>query len=355
MTNRTLIVGAGLSGLALAHQLAAEGRPFVLVEARDRVGGRILTETVGDAAFDLGPAWFWPGQPRIAALIRTLGLKQFDQYASGALTYEDADGQVQRGRGYASMEGSVRLQGGLSALTDALAAPLPPETLRLSCPVRSVTKTARGVSATTVDGHRIEAARAVLAMPPRLAAQLTLTPELPPHATQLMESTPTWMAGQAKAVAVYDTPFWRDAGLSGDAMSRHGPMVEIHDASPARDGPFALFGFIGVPPNARENTDTLRAAIIAQLERLFGPDAAHPQAVIIKDWAHDGFTATARDSAPVYAHPTYGRPAALQTLWEGALFLGGTETAPQFGGFLEGALEAAEHVMTELRDTVGMA
>ena len=69
-----LIVGGGLSGLSLAYRLAAQGRDFMVLEARDRFGGRILGQDVGGGAFDLGPAWFWPGQPRIAALIARLGL-----------------------------------------------------------------------------------------------------------------------------------------------------------------------------------------------------------------------------------------------------------------------------------------
>ncbi|SMX42311.1 hypothetical protein [Octadecabacter ascidiaceicola] len=63
-----------------------------------------------------------------------------------------------------------------------------------------------------------------------------------------MQEIPTWMAGQAKAVAIYNAPFWREDALSGDAMSRHVPTVEIHDESPSKGEPYALFRFIGVPP-----------------------------------------------------------------------------------------------------------
>ena len=62
----TLIVGGGLSGLALAAKLQKAGQSFLVVEAAERLGGRILTKDVGDAGFDYGPAWFWPGQPRLA-------------------------------------------------------------------------------------------------------------------------------------------------------------------------------------------------------------------------------------------------------------------------------------------------
>ena len=156
------------------------------------------------------------------------------------------------------------------------------------------------------------------------------------------------MAGQAKAVAVYDRPFWRDEGLSGDAMSRKGPMVEIHDASPATGGPYALFGFIGVPPNGRADQQVLRQHLKAQLIRLFGPKAAEPRQLYVKDWAFDLFTATDADKAALYAHPTYGLPQAMTGLWDDRLHFAGSEVAPAFGGYIEGALESAENVISTL-------
>ncbi|WP_348541477.1 NAD(P)-binding protein [Sulfitobacter albidus] len=107
-----LIVGAGLCGLALARALSAQARDFQLVEARARVGGRIATAKTADAGFDLGPAWFWSGQPRMAAMIAEYGLEAFDQYAPGAMMIEDARGQVHRGHGPAGLQGAFRLAGG---------------------------------------------------------------------------------------------------------------------------------------------------------------------------------------------------------------------------------------------------
>ncbi len=86
---KTLIVGGGLSGLALAETLEAQGHDYLLVEARSRFGGQIKTEHHAGGYFDMGPAWFWPGQPRIAALIARLNLQKFDQFADGVLTFED--------------------------------------------------------------------------------------------------------------------------------------------------------------------------------------------------------------------------------------------------------------------------
>ena len=79
MSERTLIIGGGLSGLALAEMLERDGRDYVLLEARSRFGGRIKTEHLGDGYFDMGPAWFWPAQPRIAGLIARFGLEKFDR------------------------------------------------------------------------------------------------------------------------------------------------------------------------------------------------------------------------------------------------------------------------------------
>ncbi|MEM6382288.1 MAG: NAD(P)/FAD-dependent oxidoreductase [Pseudomonadota bacterium] len=353
---KTLIIGGGLSGLAIAEQLEAEGQDYLLLEARARFGGRIMTEQLGAGYFDMGPAWFWPGQPRIASLLDRLGLQKFDQYATGDLVFEDEQGHVQRGAGFASMQGSWRLEGGLAKLTEALADQVPPARKRLNTRVTAVVRDGARCTAKLVDGSTQTADQIVLAMPPRIAAQLTFEPALPTAAIRAMQSVSTWMAGQAKAVAVYDTPFWRDAGLSGDAMSRRGPMVEIHDASPASSGPFALFGFIGVPPKARSDEQLLRLAIEAQLVRLFGSDAAEPKALYVKDWAFDPLTATDADLAPQYAHPHYGLPSALMGLWDEKLIFAGTEVAPQFGGYLEGALEAAEAARQHLKtaEAVGL-
>jgi monoamine oxidase len=345
----TLIIGGGLSGLALADMLETAGQDYILLEARGRFGGRIMTEYHGAGYFDMGPAWFWPGQPRIAALIQRLGLEKFNQFADGILTFEDERGNVERGRGFASMQGSWRLKGGLAALTRTLAERLPDARKRLNAQVVSLDKSASEIVATLTDGDTISADQVVLALPPRVAAEIKYTPVLSYQTMSSMQSIATWMAGQAKAVAVYDTPFWREQGQSGDAMSRTGPMVEVHDASPADGGPYALFGFIGVPPQGRADEQVLRQHLLAQLGRLFGPQAAEPAKIYVKDWAFDPQTSTAADQAPLYAHPTYGLPRVITGLWDDTLHFGGTEVAPQFGGYIEGALEAAENVLAMLK------
>ena len=350
-----LIIGGGLAGLRLADLCHAAGQDFLLVEARDRWGGRILTHLEEGAAFDLGPAWYWPGQPRMGAQVYRFGLQPFDQFSEGQIVFEHPDGRVQSGQGYASMQGSFRVGGGFGALIDALADTLPKQSLRLSAPVMSLRRDKNRIVAATDNGAEISANRVVLALPPRIAAILAMTPALPMEAVKALSAIPTWMAGQAKALAIYDRPFWRDAGFSGDAMSHLGPMVEIHDASPDIGGPYGLFGFIGLPATHRQKVADINGLVMNQLTRIFGPDAARPRKIVIQDWASDPLTATQADQDPVHAHPAYGLPKALAHVWDGRLQFAGTEFAPQFGGYLEGALEAAENVFANLQQQRGRA
>lgn len=342
-----LIVGGGLAGLRLADLLWNAKIDFQLIEARNRFGGRVLSLLQEGNAFDLGPAWFWPGQPRMAALADRFGLQVFEQWSRGDFRFEDAQGNIRQGQGMAAMQGSLRLSGGMAALTDALVSTLPPDRLHLSRPLKTLRLTHDSIQAETA-GALFGAKRVVLALPPRLAAGIKFIPALPPEALLTMSNIPTWMAGQAKALALYDRPFWREAGLSGDAMSQRGPLVEIHDASPFIGGPYALFGFIGVPPAHRSDQASLETGIASQLRRLFGPDTPNPHAIDIQDWATEVTTATDQDATPLAGHPRYGMPSALRNLWGSKLSLAGTECAEEFGGFLEGALEAAESSFAQL-------
>lgn len=346
MNTDVAIVGGGLTGLAIADRLNRAGVDFQLFEARPRPGGRISVLETPDGAVDLGPSWFWPGQPRIAGLVKDLKLQPFLQHATGDICFEDEAGQIHRGQGFASMEGSFRLTGGMAALIAGLVARLPAERVHLSSPVTAVV---RKGDALALEGAPCTANRVVLALPPRIAAGLRFDPALATEIIETLAEIPTWMAAHAKFVAVYDRPFWRDAGLSGDAMSRRGPLMEIHDASGPDGRPAALFGFLGVPAAARRNrSQDIADTALAQLGRFFGSEATKPRQATLKDWAFETETATPLDRDPPRGHPAYGAPAALQGVWEGRLSFASTETAPEMGGLMEGALAAAENVIRKV-------
>ena len=312
------IIGAGLSGLALAAKLQAEGSDVIVLEARDRSGGRVLSQD----CHDLGPAWIWPHNHRMLALLESLGLNTFAQYASGRLVFEDAVGRVRRDLEFATMGGALRVEGGLARVTDTLASGLG-DRLRLASQVYRVLEEEDGVSVLMAEG-RVRARRVILAMPPRLMAGLGVA----------VPDAPTWMASHAKLVATYPTAFWRANGLNGDAISHRGPLAEIHDASPVGAKLGALFGFAQIGAVRQPG---FRDAAIAQLVRLFGQDAATPDDIFIKDWSMDPATATEADLTPPSDHPTYNTLPPTRRL-----IFAGTETSSDNGGFLEGALVAAE-------------
>ncbi|KAB7615206.1 NAD(P)-binding protein [Amylibacter sp. SFDW26] len=343
-----IIVGGGLSGLALADHLEQAGIAYLILEARDRLGGRIKVGEYNDSFVDLGPSWFWPGQYRIADAVKRFGLKQFNQYAAGTLSFEDQNGEVHRNMGYASMEGSYRVKGGMTSVIKAYAGALDETKIITDAPVKTARLT-NGVEVVLENGTVVKGQKLVLAIPPRVASNIVYEPALSVPEIQALQAIPTWMGGQAKFVAVYDEPFWRKEGLSGDAMSRHGPMVEIHDASDMQTETGALFGFVGVPVHVRKghNEDVAQAAL-QQLGRLFGEKALKPAKVFYQDWAEEPETSSEMDANPLGGHPSYGLPYALSNLWDGRLMLGSTETASQFGGFIEGALERAEQLANEI-------
>lgn len=357
---RVAIVGGGLGGLVAARALQRHGvREIVLFEARRRLGGRILSIDAAGAVvdpavpaidrFDLGPTWFWPGfQPQMDRLADELGLERFESFEEGAMLVERSDRHAPvRMPGFASDPASVRFRGGTGALIAALCRQVDPGCVRTGERVRRMRRV-EGQVELVVENEGGEASlwcagQVLLALPPRLAERsIAFEPPLPLELARRWRATPTWMAPHAKYVAVYDTPFWRDQGLSGAARSGRGPMGEIHDVS-MPGGHAALFGFLGVPAHVRRQVpeDALRAHCRTQLGRLFGERAAAPTADALKDWSDDPLTATDDDREAAGHHAAAPPSGASEGPWSGCLTGIGSEWSQPFPGYLAGAVEAA--------------
>lgn len=358
-----MIIGAGLSGLRAASLLTAQGIPCRVLEARERIGGRVLSQEVAGrpdlGKFDLGPTWFWPRhEPVITKLVHELGLKTFLQHQTGDMVSERSI--KERPQLYTlpegAMESAVRFEGGVQTLIDAIAATLPKGIVELNARVTSIRQNGDGAPVVGLGGEKkeLETSAVIMALPPRMAVRkITFQPELSPDLQLSLWNKPTWMASHAKVIAIYERPFWREQGLSGFATSWAGPLQEIHDASPI-NGAGALFGFFGISAKQRDELGegTLRKLVREQFIRLFGPLAEHPIALLYKDWSDDSDTAVAEDAEPLRDYPIYGPPEGMQS-WEKKLFFAGTESASVQGGHLEGAIRSVDRAVYELMECLG--
>ncbi|MGY1747147.1 flavin monoamine oxidase family protein [Blastococcus sp. SYSU D00695] len=337
MTVDVVVAGAGIAGLTAAHALTTAGLTVTVLEARDRVGGRLLSVPAGDGAIDLGATWSWPDEPLVHALAADLGVGTFPQALDGDALFEPDLRGPQRLAGNPLDVPSTRFAAGAQALARGLADRLPPGTLRLGAPVRAVHLHEDAV-VVEAGGAAVTAGHVVLALPPALAVDtLAFTPPLPAPVAALAAGTAVWMGGTVKAVAVHDRPFWRDAGLSGSAMSHVGPFGELHDHS-APGGPHAVFGFALADRFRGTRDEQVAAAFTEQLVRLFGPAAARPRAVHVTDWSRERHTSPAapdpRASTAAYGHPLFGEAVGGRLHWAS------TETAARSAGHVEGAVHA---------------
>lgn len=358
-TCRVAVIGAGLAGLYSARALHASGVDVMVVEARDRLGGRILTADEsglpGEDGFDLGPSWYWPHvQPPMETLVGELGLPSFPQNSEGDVIFERMSREKpQRYHAAQQEQRSMRLVGGTAAMVRALAQKIPTERILTKAKVTMIALGDHGVQLTVErsDGtiELLQARQVIAALPPRLLdAIVTFNPKMEPRIASRWRATPTWMAPHAKFFAVYDKPFWRTVGLSGTAQSMVGPLVEIHDATTA-SGKAALFGFLGVGADQRTalGEEMLKQACLAQFSRLFGAHALNPRAVLFKDWAVDPLTATAADRAGG-GHPVPENPQWVSGAWKGRLWLAGSETSLSEPGYLAGAVTAASRAVADI-------
>lgn len=362
MNDPIIIVGAGLSGLHAASMLISQGIECSVLEARGRIGGRVLSKASVDrpdlGKFDLGPTWFWPQhEPVISSLVKELGLRTFVQHIEGAMLFEQSQNEpIQRHvLPEGAVERSVRLVGGIQSLIDTIAATLHQGTVELDTHVKAIRMDEEGtitLEANLADGKKksMRARAVILALPPRIVAQrIAFSPSLPTKLMTSLMGKPTWMAGQAKAVAIYNRPFWREDGLSGQVTSWGGPLQEIHDASSPGTGYGALFGFFGISAKKRQELgeEKVLKLVVDQLTRAFGSSAEKPISLLYKDWSSDPETAVDDDSKPLNTFPNYGRPTSTGA-WEKKVIFAGTETSSEYGGHLEGALRSAERAVFEI-------
>jgi monoamine oxidase len=439
-----VVVGAGLAGLSAARELVAQGSSVVVLEARDRVGGRVLNHDIGAGkVVEVGGQWIGPTQDRLAALARELAVETFPTYARGdnvieyrgslrrykgaiprinpvvLVDVEQAQRRLNRlarrvpldapweapnagrldeqtaatwmRRNMATGPGRMLLELGIEAVWAAqpedmsllhvlfyihsagslerlfdteggaqqdrfaggsqlvplrMAGELGEERVVLAAPVRRIDHGRGGVTV-HADGAVARGRRAILALAPTLAARLAYDPPLPGLRDQLTQRMP--LGTVAKCMALYDEPFWRDEGLSGQATSDTGPVKLTFDNSPPDGTPGVLLGFLE-GRRARElgrvTPEERRAAVLDCFARLFGPRATSPTGYVERLWAEEEFSRGCYGChLPTGAWTGFG-PALRAPI--GPLHWAGAEYATVWNGYMDGAVRSGESAAREV-------
>ena len=342
-----VVVGAGLSGLTAASLLLEAGINVRLVEAGKEIGGRIRAlrdPASGRALADLGPTWVWPKyQPVVARWLEALGIETFEQFNDGDAVILGYGPKPIR-QPLPGQDGMVRLAGGPTALIDALAKQIGLNNIRCSTSVTGLFEDGpKRISVQLGSGEILPADKVIVAVPLRVAVTTLDLPWAPQPLINAMRETPTWMSTHAKAVALFERPFWRAAGLSGRIASRNGPLVEAHDHTGIDGAPAAIFGFVGWPPEVRRrNPEGLRRAILEQLTECFGQSAARPVSLALQDWATNPQIVTELDISQPSGHPEIGPSVLRQPHIGGRVWFAVSEASDVSPGLVEGALAAGE-------------
>jgi monoamine oxidase len=243
-----------------------------------------------------------------------------------------------------------RVVGGSIKVSEAMAATLG-DRVTLDSPVRGIEQVRGRVVVTTRAGDAVEADRVIVTLPPTLAGRLEYAPALPSWRDQLTQRLP---AGSViKLYAVYEEPFWRADGLTGQAASDHGPIKVTFDNSPPDGSPGVLMGFMEANDGraaARLPLEERRAAALSCFVRYFGPKAAHPIEYIERDWMAEEFS---RGCYGAHFTPgVWGDFGASLTEPVGLIHWAGAECSAVWNGYMEGAVRSGEETALAVLDTL---
>lgn len=431
-TADVIVVGGGLSGLCAARELIRQGKSALVLEARDRVGGRMVRKSVMDGGWiDLGGQWIGPTHVGVLSVAESFGITHFDSYYQGRTavgyngvvsTFEgdsppanvvpsisatdvaEADRVWQEFHKLAATSNVERPWltpdataldaqtvttwlasvtrseyarfsvdnwvltdiGGdpgatslLSALVtyagapededpeewlfDGAAGQIPErlaeelgDRIHLERAALRIKQDNGNVTATTSNGD-YHAKFVIVAMPPFLAGAIDYSPALPAQRMQFTQRSP--MGSVIKYAAVYPTAWWRAKGLSGVALSDR-TVVATADSSPPNGTPGILTGFVSGPTAIRLlglSEDDRRRAVLADLTAYFGSQAMDPGQFVEMNWPGEAWTGGAYDTVlGPNTLTTYG-PAMAEPV--GRIHWAGTELAPRWTGYFEGAVQ----------------
>lgn len=347
-TTNIIIIGGGFSGLLTAHLLRKEGVASQILEARDRLGGRIHTVRSDDEPpIEMGATWLGEKHRHLLGLLDDLDIGIYEQYMGDKGYYEPMSvSPPQLVDLPPNEQPSYRIAGGTDTLIRTLADRLDQDRIHLNQVVRSIRKTATALEVRT-DSDLFKADFAISTLPPKLlSGNIDFSPHLPDELTDIASRTHTWMAESIKVALTFEKPFWRKADSSGTIFSNVGPVSEMYDHS--NNNHYALKGFMN---NAYQavSREQRKQLVIEQLRRFYGGEVDGYLSYRELVWPKEPFTYS-NYRQPVIPHQHNGHAIFQQPFLDDRLLIAGSETATEFPGYMDGAVESARRTVRQLKE-----
>ena len=235
--------------------------------------------------------------------------------------------------------------GGMGAIYRAIAAELG-DSVHLSQPVRHIAQDADGVTIRS-DDMTVRARRTIVAVPLAIASQILYEPMLPVDRSFLHQRMPS--GAVVKTAVIYDEPFWRADGLSGQSAAPGSVATVTIDACTDTGHP-GVMCVITEGPLARQlgqlDEAERRRAILAELVGRFGEKASSPVDYVEQNWSVERYSGGGMLShAPTGVLTEFGR--AIREPCD-RIHWAGTESSSVMCGWVDGAIRSGERAATEV-------
>ncbi|XP_015780381.1 PREDICTED: amine oxidase [flavin-containing] A-like [Acropora digitifera] len=391
-----VIIGAGISGLFAARLLREYDIEVVLLEARDRTGGRTFTQTDPSYGFcDLGGAYVCETQTKLLKLAKQLGVETYKVFGKGKTVEDFLVGLshccssiiiiisiiltsqwiaiimrdillinnlfLNSVKLLVSLDDKpncwkqreMKFYGGSQKISDKMAEELGGRVKLNKCVVR-IEDCEEHVVIGCADGSEYKASFVISTIPPALLGRISFNPPLPPLKNQAIQRIP--MGSIIKTITFYERPFWREKGLAGYFNSDKGPVEEGYDDTKPDGSHPAIMGFI-LADRAREVTSLSKSErqklVCQQYAKVFdSKEALEPVLYLEKNWMADEFAGGCYvGTFPPGVLTSYGKELRVPF---GRIHFAGTITATLWAGYMEGAVESGERVALEVLCQIGV-
>ncbi len=343
-----LIIGAGLTGLTLAHYLKQLDVSTTIIEARTRIGGRILTRSASNKApIDLGATWLMSSHSELKQLLQELELTVFEQYYGNTAIYKpDTSTPAQLVNLPVSNASSYRITHGTQSLIKSLSDTLEPDQIITSCTINSIQKKEEFIYAASKN-HSFKCKHIVSTLPPHLFNNtINIIPKLPENITTVCQHTHTWMHDSIKVGFTFASPFWKAKDTSGTIYASSDVLQEFYDHSNAEQNKYALVGFMNKAFYNYTKAERKEFAL-KQLQGYYGNQVREFLSYEELVWQDEMFT-NAHDDSFITQQQNNGHPLFQKPFLNNSLFIAGTETSPFASGKMEGAIRSAQFIFKQI-------